>query len=318
MLRTSAAVALMAFAAAPAVWGQAVVSAQSGMIHHFEGKVLLEGERVAPEFGEFPMVADGQTLATENGRVEVLLAPGVFLRLDRGTSFRMISNKLSDTQLEILSGVALVEVTALEKENRLAVLMGDAWAVIGKKGLYEFNADAGRLRVYDGKARVTRGDESAELKKGREVVLAPAAALAAAKFDRDIRKEDQLYAWSSNRAAVLAMANVSLARSALTSGSRTAADMWVWYPAYGVFGYLPRSGYYTSPFGWIIYSPSSYRWYLESRNWNYGGGRSAGWGGLGSGARGAAGGGGGGVYRSSGPSGGAPMSGAGAGRSRGR
>ncbi len=52
----------------------------------------------------------GQTLATEDARAEVLLTPGVFLRLGSHSSFKMVSNLLSDTRLEVLSGTAIVEV----------------------------------------------------------------------------------------------------------------------------------------------------------------------------------------------------------------
>jgi len=71
------------------------------MIHYVEGKVLLEGQPVDPKFGEFPEVKNDQVLQTEEGRAEVLLTPGVFLRVSENSSFRMLSNRLSDTALEV-------------------------------------------------------------------------------------------------------------------------------------------------------------------------------------------------------------------------
>src|ERR1700683_1079843 len=67
-------------AGASCAWGQSVISAQSGMIHYVEGKVLLEGQPVDPKFGEFPAVKNNQVLETTEGRAEILLTPGVFLR----------------------------------------------------------------------------------------------------------------------------------------------------------------------------------------------------------------------------------------------
>src|ERR1041385_5281441 len=146
---------------------QSVISAHSGVIHYVEGKATLDGKGVQPKLGEFPDVKPGQTLAVEGAPTEVLLTPGVFLRLDENSSFRMVSNKLDDTRVEILSGSALIEVGELLQDNAITVLLHDAQIALLKKGLYRFDADPARLRVYDGEARVTSGPETIVAKKGR-------------------------------------------------------------------------------------------------------------------------------------------------------
>src|SRR5947208_3333587 len=108
----------------PAAWGQLAVSARSGMVNHLEGKVTLADEPLKLRFGQFPEVATGVTLAAEDGRAEVLLSPGVFLRLDEHSFFKMISNKLTDSQVELTHGAALVEVQELLKDNSVAVVVG--------------------------------------------------------------------------------------------------------------------------------------------------------------------------------------------------
>src|SRR5712691_7564464 len=99
----------LALLAAGSAWSQSVISAHSGVIHYVEGQVSVDGKAVQPKFAEFPDVKTGQSLAAEDGRVEVLLTPGVFLRIAEASSVRMISNKLADTRVEILTGSALVE-----------------------------------------------------------------------------------------------------------------------------------------------------------------------------------------------------------------
>src|ERR1700674_3851376 len=84
---------VLALAGSVSVWGQSAISAHSGMIHYVEGKVLLEGQPVDPKFGEFPEVKNDQVLETEEGRAEVLLTPGVFLRVAENSSFKMLSNR---------------------------------------------------------------------------------------------------------------------------------------------------------------------------------------------------------------------------------
>src|ERR1051326_8247865 len=89
---------------APAAWAQSVISAHSGIIHYVEGEVSIDGNAIHPKFAEFPEVKAGQLVATAEGRVEILLTPGVFLRMAENTSVRMVSNALADTRLEVVSG----------------------------------------------------------------------------------------------------------------------------------------------------------------------------------------------------------------------
>ena len=62
------------------------------------------------QFGE---VKEKMVLRTAEGRAEVLLPPGVFLRMGETASFRMISNRLIDTRIELLTGSAVVEIDDL-------------------------------------------------------------------------------------------------------------------------------------------------------------------------------------------------------------
>src|SRR5579862_3927939 len=138
-----------------AALAQNVISAHSGTIHYVEGRVLLDGQPVEPKATEFPEVKNDQTLATEEGRAEVLLTPGVFLRLSEDSSFRMISNRLSDTSFEVVSGDALVEVMELLKDNSITVQFKGLTARVSKRGLYRFDADQGTVRVYEGQTTLT-------------------------------------------------------------------------------------------------------------------------------------------------------------------
>ena len=106
----------------------------------------------------------------------------------------MISNKLTDTQVEILSGSALVEANEILKDNRITVKMGDSETLLLKTGLYHFNAAAGQVRTFAGKAQVSDVSTSAELKGGRTLFVG--SSLTPDKFDRKTSK-DELYAWSA-------------------------------------------------------------------------------------------------------------------------
>jgi hypothetical protein len=247
----------------PSAWGQLAISARSGMIHYVEGQVELQGDPVKLKFGSFPEVGEGQMLETTDGRAEVLLTPGVFLRLAERTSFRMLSNKLTDTRVEVVTGTALVEVEELPKDNQVTVQVGEAQTGLRKKGLYRFDANASELRVFDGQAQVTLGDESITVKSGRQVIFG--SPLAATKFNSKDKEKEELYAWSARRSAMIAQANLYSAQAANSSGFRMSSNSWAWNPAFGMYTFLPVSGFALSPFGWSFYSPSIIRWVFVPR-----------------------------------------------------
>ena len=251
----SAAVCTVVLAAGASA--QSVISAHSGVIHYVEGDVTLDGAAVHPKFAEFPDVKAGQVLATEEGRVEVLLTPGVFLRLAENSSVRMVSNALANTQMEVVSGSALIEVGELLEHNAIAFDAAGARVSLSKKGLYRIDANPGRLRVYDGQAVVTAGSENLTARKGHEVDI-DTAKLADARFD--IKDTDSFYRWSARRSEYVAEANVISARVASDSDYRSgftgSGSAWSWNPYFGMYTYLPGNGVYWSPFGSAFYSPS--------------------------------------------------------------
>ena len=255
--------------AAPA---QSVISAHSGVIHYVEGDVTIDGTAVHPKFAEFPDVKAGQILATEEGRAEVLLTPGVFLRLTENSSVRMISNALADTRLELVSGSALVEVAELLDHNAIAFDAAGAHITLAKKGLYRIDASPARLLVYDGQAAVALGADSLIARKGHQIDL-DTAKLVDARFD--VKDTDPFYRWSSRRADYVAAANVISARVAsnsdYSSGFASGPSGWSWNPYFGMYTFLPANGVYFSPFGAAFYSPAAVNYfYFPQRTAGFG------------------------------------------------
>jgi hypothetical protein len=249
----------------PAAWGQSVISAKSGTIHHVDGKAHISGVNLKPlKTGEFPALEQGQILSTEDAHAEVLLSPGVFLRLGPNSEVKLIRNDITDTELHLLKGAALVEAGEVVKDTRTILVVGPYRATISKIGLYRFDAEPDRIRVIDGRLDVTLTADGPtarplELKRGRQV---EAGAILTAKFNA--KASDELFAWSRNRSALVAMGNATAARAAGSQGkgfrnSRTGS--WVFLPTMGFYTYLPGRGMYSSPFGFNYFSPMQY--------WNY-------------------------------------------------
>jgi hypothetical protein len=261
-MRYGCAVLCLALGSVPA-GAQSVISAHSGMIHYIEGDVAIDGTSIHPKFAQFPEVKSSQVLATEEGRAEVLLTPGVFLRLAENSSVRMLSNSLADTRIAVIFGSVLIEAGELLPNNAVSFEVQGAHIAIPKKGLYRIDADAARLEVFDGQALVTLDRDTVTARKGHRVTLA-GETLSDEKFD--VKTTDPFYRWSGRRAEYIAAANVTAAhvaansdyRSSYTSGGGGGvggSGAWSWNPWFGMYTFLPASGVYWSPFGSAFYSP---------------------------------------------------------------
>ncbi|HUS07920.1 MAG TPA: hypothetical protein VMZ52_16575, partial [Bryobacteraceae bacterium] len=115
-------------------------------------------------------------------------------------------------------------------------------------------------RVYDGEVVVARGSDTLTLKEGREAALT--GVLAPQKFDS--KTGDAFYRWASRRAGYLALANVSAAKSLLDNGTSWQTSGWGFNPYLGAYTFIPSRSFYSSPFGYRFYGPSSIMGYYEN------------------------------------------------------
>jgi hypothetical protein len=275
--------AAVALALAGAALAQNAISAKAGMINVADGDVYLqdakggEPRKVEPKVTEFIEIKEGQTLKTGEGRAEVLLVPGSFLRMAEESSFRMISNKLSDARLEMLTGGGLLEVSEGMEDSKVTIVARDVTVSVSKTGLYRIDAEPGRVRVYMGEALVSYGNgQSAVLKGGKELV-AGANGWTAGKFDA--KETDALYRWAKRRSGYIAMANVSAARQATPQSSGLRSGMWQYNPYFGFATFIPYSSTQRSPFGYYYYTPFTVMEVYFPPNYGYSGGGGGGYGG---------------------------------------
>ena len=216
----------LATLAASSLCGQSVLSVNSGLVHYAQGNVYIADHLYEPKNGHFTSLKNGEELRTEDGLAEILLSPGSYLRVAENSTVRMISNKLADTQLELVTGEALLERVEFYKDkaaadvkgNLVTMLAAGASTTIPKSGIVEFRTEPARVRVYEGEAQVSQTGTQLTLKKGKETLLN--GALMSAKFNA--KDSDELYRWSERRSGVLALANVSAARQVSTAVTATA------------------------------------------------------------------------------------------------
>jgi hypothetical protein len=255
--RMTLGVLVLAAGSLAALAQSAVIAARSGLVHYVEGQVYLGDQLVETKFGVFPEVKENQRLKTEEGRAEVLLTPGAFLRLGENSSIRMVANRLIDTRLEFLSGTAIVEAEDMGKDNSVTVAYRDASIHPLKKGIYQFDAGSGEMRVYDGVAEVTAGDRTVEVREGHLIAL---DTLAVHKFDKTVT--DALNRWSERRDGYVSMANVAAASSLQRSmfnggGGSMFSNGWYYNSFFGMYSYVPGlgGGMAYSPYGCPMFSP---------------------------------------------------------------
>jgi hypothetical protein len=239
-------------ASVPAL-AQQVISAQAGLIHYVEGQAFQGEEPVVLKASTFPSLKAGETLRTAAGRAEVLLNPGVFLRLAEQSAVRMLDTRLTNTRVEVESGSVLVEAGLQDpNSNQVFLLYRDVTIHLRKSGIFRLDTDPPALRVYEGEALVRKGDDSVTLKKGR--VLPLEGMMAAGKFDPKVG--DPFYRWAARRAEYLSLANISAAKRARDGDLFWGGGSgWVFNPYFGMFTYLPGGGGWLSPFGYRFYSP---------------------------------------------------------------
>ena len=124
-----------------AIPAAAASSAIPGTLNYVEGQVAVAGQTVTSHSVGSVQLEPNQVLETGQGRAEILLTPGVFLRVGDNSAVRLVSPGLADTRVEVLRGQAIVEVAELFKDNNLWVMMNGASTRLDKEGLYAFNAD---------------------------------------------------------------------------------------------------------------------------------------------------------------------------------
>ncbi len=282
-------------------FAQQVISAKSGLLSYVEGAVTLNGEPVDFSGVHFSDIKENGVVRTADGRAEVLLTPGVVLRMGENSSLRMITNRLVDTRLELLTGSAVVEADQITKDTSVAIVCKDAVVTLPKAGLYRFDAEPAQLKVFKGDADVEMAGNTQTISTGHLLALGGQTA-SLNKFDTE--DTDSLDRWSHRRGSYLAMANASAASSLVSSGGgaggygiggyglggyglggyglgaygmsgwgmQGCSSAWAFNMYYNMMTYMPCYGSLWSPYGYRFYSPYTIYRYNGFAPAIYGGG----------------------------------------------
>ena len=258
------------------------ISAKPGALNYIEGDVTLNGQPVGGYSLKSTFLNAGGLLETADGKAEVLLTPGVFLRVGDHSRVRMLKPSLIDTQLAVEAGESMLEVDQFVKDSHLTISMRGGITEIQKDGLYRFMADGTpSVAVIDGKAEVAFGEKHTNLGKGREALLSDE--LKTQAFDKN--RADELFAWSNIRSQYNASLTYQAAKNVATSGYDAGyagyggyggyggyyGQGWFWNNGFNSWLWMPGAAFY-SPFGWVFTALAMYSAnHLRSRHrrrWN--------------------------------------------------
>jgi hypothetical protein len=243
-----------------------VISAKAGGINAVTGQASMhtKGESAWQQLTVTDDLDAGDRVRTAaDGRVEILLNPGSYLRLGGDSEVELANNSLTNLEVRLIRGTAIVEASGVEETQMLInISTPHAKLAIDKQGLYRLNVvpdNATELIVRKG--RVILSDTHTKVKGGNKVVFS-ATTVSVAKLtdeEKNLEKDVAIERWSKQRAEMLAKANSRLSRGTLNSAWASLNSDLLLFSAYGRNGfwlYNSRVGCYTFlPFGYNSYSP---------------------------------------------------------------
>jgi hypothetical protein len=223
---------------------------EPGALNYVEGSAYVDGSQVGDRSVGSVRLKPGDELTTGAGKAEILLTPGIFLRVDSNSAVKMISPDLEQTQVQLERGRAGVEVDQIFPQNMVQIIDNGVTTQLLRTGYYEFATDPAEALVFDGRAEVALSDGKWEtVKDHHEVALAEGVREKTQDFNSH-PTNDGLYNWSSLRSHYLAEANNQMAGEYANEAGFYPG--WYWDPWTWDYTYLGWDPFF-SPFGWGFY-----------------------------------------------------------------
>jgi hypothetical protein len=237
-----------------------VIMARAGGVNAVTGRASMRPHGNA-EWQQLTIKEDleaGDVVKTGlDGRVEMLLNPGSYMRVGENSEFELANNSLENLEVRLLRGTAIVEVTGADDEELfIGITTPHTRMSIIRRGLYRVNVvpgDATELIVRKG--RVILEDTHTKVKGGNKVVF-NAGSFSVAKLKEENKVRDNVEAWSKDRAQTLAKANSRISSRTILALARTLDADW------GMNGYGRRSGFWWYNADWNCYTlvPFNFGW----------------------------------------------------------
>lgn len=250
---------------------QHLISTKAGFVNRSEGKVfILRQDSEGGEKGRVSLgtqMRDGDRIVTEaDSRVELLLSPGSYIRLNENSEIRAINTSFAQMRFELVKGSALTEIStaneqasAITKNNPVEIVTPHGTVSVAKDGLYRFDVvetntlvqvRQGELLVGNREQFLAKNAEKIGRGKAFKLTGNANAKLEIAKVNRDAADEFDI--WSFSRAQTLMAANLSALRRSRTMGALSYG--WMYDPYYNCYTFIPGRGLFFSPYGFGFFN----------------------------------------------------------------
>jgi len=238
--------------------------ARVGALEYIDGAAFVNGRAVSGAKGQLPILDNGERLSTAQGHAEMLLTPGVFLRLDAQSEVLLENASLTDTRVRLDSGAAMLEVDDIHKDNLIRVDTGPGTVKVLKTGLYRFTAQPADVEVLKGKVEALEGDQTKKEGKNKEIAFT--SGLAVSEFTP---QNDDLSRWSRLRSEYEAEASVGSAQYVYDMGWPWGFSNWFWNPWFDTWAFVPAGGFWLNPYGFGYFSPFLVYNYFPARYYGF-------------------------------------------------
>ena len=240
---------------------QYVISAKAGGVNYTSGdvKTTRKDTTEALIVSIQDTLENGDQIQTgPDGRAEILLNPGSYLRLSENSTLEFTDTSFDSLRVKLRSGTAIVEVAGDDDELAPVELkIADAVLLFDKKGVYRVEyrePEIATVRIHKGRVGIN-GDEIGD---GKEIVVDRGKVIGTAKFD--MKEQDSFDLWSATRAESLAEANKKLSTDTVSrlfssysnapfSRRRGFSGYWLFDPHFGSRIFLPYYSGWSSPYG---------------------------------------------------------------------
>jgi hypothetical protein len=249
-----------------------VISAKAGGVNAVTGRASMRphgnGEWQQLTIKEDLEAGDVVKTGTD-GRVEMLLNPGSYLRVGENSEFELADNSLENLEVRLLKGIAIVEVTGADDEELfIGITTPHTRMSIVRRGLYRVSVVPGdTTELIVRKGRVMLEGSHTKVKGGNKVVFSSNSFSVAKLDDADKKAADELEGWSKDRAKTLAQENSNISGRTIYALASSFNQDWF---AYDLFR-SRRSGFwlYRSGVSCFTFVP-----YYRRHGSPYGGGYS--------------------------------------------